>query len=148
MREIVVLVVSLVERMHAHYAAVTAKFGLSPIEGRALYLMEKPVAMSTLAGMLRCDASYITGIMGRFEEQGLVERQVSSVDRRVKNLVLTDRGKDLREAILLHTEQNLPATAGLSAEQQTALRDLLRITQSSLSVVVEANGGPESSQIV
>ena len=126
-QELVGLVITLIEQMHGHFARVTAEFGLAPVEGRALFLIEEPVAMGALAGMLRCDASYITGITRRLEERKLVERQVVEADRRVKNLVLTPSGKQLRDAILLRAQQDLPATAGLTGEQQVALRDLLRI---------------------
>ena len=128
-QEIIGLVVDLVERMHAHFADVTAGFGLTSIEGRALFVLEEPLSMGELANTLRCDASYITGITDRLEEQGLVERQVYANDRRVKHLVLTGKGEQLREAMLLRTEQGLPATTGLTSEQCLALRDLLRVTQ-------------------
>lgn len=85
--------------------------------------------MGELAGVLHCDASYVTGITDRLEEQGLVERQVYANDRRIKRLVLTSKGQQLRQAMLLRTEQGLPATAGLTSEQCAALRDLLRVSQ-------------------
>ena len=138
-QEIIGLVVSLVERMHAHFANVTAGFGLTPIEGRALFVMEGPLPMGELANTLRCDASYITGITDRLEEQGLVERQVYANDRRVKHLVLTSKGEQLREAILLRTEQGLPATAGLTSEQCLTLRDLLLVTQQASPAVSAGN---------
>jgi DNA-binding MarR family transcriptional regulator len=128
-QEIISLVVGLVERMHAHFANVTTDFGLSPIEGRALFVLEEPLPMGELAGTLHCDASYITGITDRLEAQGLVERQVYANDRRVKHLVLTIKGKQLRKAMLLRTEQGLPATAGLTSKQCKVLRDLLRVSQ-------------------
>lgn len=115
--------------MHAHFATVMADFGLSPIEGRALFVLDKPLPMGELAGVLHCDASYITGITDRLEQQELVERQVYANDRRVKHLVLTSKGQQLRQAILRRTEQGLPATVGLTSEQCAALRDLLRVSQ-------------------
>jgi DNA-binding MarR family transcriptional regulator len=125
-QEIIGLVVGLTERMRAHFAKVTADFGLSPMEGRALFRLEEPLPMGELADTLHCDASYITGVTNRLEEQGLVERQVAADDRRVKHLVLTTKGKQLREAMQLRAERELPATAGLTSEQRMTLRDLLR----------------------
>lgn len=133
-QEIISLVVNLVEKMHAHFAKVTADFGLSPIEGRALFVLEERLPMGELAGTLNCDASYITGITDRLEQQGLVERQVFANDRRVKHLVLTTKGEELRKAMLLRTEEDLPATAGLTDEQRLVLRNLLRITQQENSI--------------
>jgi len=127
-QEILRLVVGLTERMRAHFAKVTTDFGLSPMEGRALFRLEEPLPMGELAGALGCDASYITGITNRLEEQGLVERQVDDADRRVKNLVVTSKGKELRETMRLRAEQDLPATAGLTDAQREELRNLLRLT--------------------
>ncbi len=138
-QEIITLVVGLGERMRAHFAEVTADFGLSPMEGRALFGLEEPLPMNELAYTLHCDASYITGITDRLEEQGLVERQVDADDRRVKQLVLTTKGKQLRKAMQLRAEQDLPATAGLTSEQRRALRDLLRATVLANSAMQAGN---------
>ena len=134
-QEILGLVVGLAERMRAHFAKVTADFGLSPMEGRALFRLERPIPMGELAGALHCDASYITGITNRLEERRLVERQVDDADRRVKNLVLTPKGMELREAMRLRAEQDLPATAGLNRQQREELRDLLHLTLEAASHV-------------
>jgi DNA-binding MarR family transcriptional regulator len=125
-QEIIDLVVGLSARMRAHFAKVTADFGMSPSEGRALFELEKPRPMGDLATALHCDASYITGITNRLEDQGLVERQVDADDRRIKQLIVTPKGEQLREAMQLRAEQELPAIAGLTVEQRRVLRDLLR----------------------
>lgn len=143
MQEIIGLTVGVMDRMHAHFTEVTAEFGLSPVEGRALFLLKEPVPMGALAGMLRCDASYVTGISNRLEDQGLVERQNHPADRRVKNLVLTEKGMEFRSAILLRTESNLPVTAGLSDDQRLQLLSLLRISQRAISRTEDAI--PEST---
>jgi DNA-binding MarR family transcriptional regulator len=130
-QEIIGLFAALAERMRTHFAEVTADFGLSSMEGRALFELAKPTPMGELANLMHCDASYITGITDRLEEQGLVERQANAGDRRVKHLILTNRGKQIREAMLLRAEQKLPATAGLTKEQRIALLDLLRAIRRS-----------------
>lgn len=133
-QEIIGLFVVLAERMRAHFTEVNADFGLSPMEGRALFGLAEPMPMGELASLMHCDASYITGITDRLEEQGLVERQVNPDDRRVKHLLLTTRGKQLRKEMLLRAEQDLPATTGLTREQRTALRDLLQAIRSGGAV--------------
>jgi DNA-binding MarR family transcriptional regulator len=128
-QEIIALFAALAEQMRSHFTEVNAQFGLSAMEGRALFDLAEPMPMGELANQLRCDASYITGITDRLEGQGLVVRQANANDRRVKHLTLTNKGKQIREAMLLQAEQQLPATAGLTKEQCLALRDLLRATQ-------------------
>lgn len=132
-QEIIDLVVGLGERMRSHFAKVTTDFGLSPMEGRALFELEEPRPMGELADTLHCDASYITGITNRLEDQGLVERRVDASDRRIKHLVVTSKGKQLREAMRVRAEEALPATSGLDVEQRQTLRDLLRVANQSQS---------------
>ena len=52
--------------------------------------------MSRLADTLSCDASNVTGLVDRLESRGLVRRQPSAEDRRVKVLQLTPAGSRLR----------------------------------------------------
>lgn len=127
-QEILGLVAALGQRMRAHFAKVTADYGLSPMEGKALFALDEPLPMGELADALYCDASYVTGITNRLEEQGLVERKVDTGDRRIKRLVVTEKGAELRYAMWLRSEQDLPATAGLAAEERMALRNLLKRT--------------------
>src|SRR6266705_1814407 len=77
---------------------IAAEFELSPVQLHVLRLLEpgRPVAMGRLACALGCDASNVTGIVDRLEARGLVERRPSPRDRRVKALVVTDRGARVR----------------------------------------------------
>ncbi|XVQ15926.1 MarR family winged helix-turn-helix transcriptional regulator [Spirillospora sp. CA-255316] len=51
-------------------------------------------------GFWRCDASTVTWIVDRLEKQGLVERQAHEKDRRVKVVVLSRHGEELRSQLL------------------------------------------------
>src|SRR5213595_1267082 len=84
--------------MRAHWAALSAEFELTPAQGSVLRHLEpgKPVPMNSLADLLVCDASNITGIVDKLEARGLIERQPSPDDRRVKMLTVTARGAELR----------------------------------------------------
>ena len=99
---------------------------LAPQQMIALKSLEEPRPMSALAGMLACDSSNVTGIVDRLESRGLVERQSSPTDRRVKLLVLTAEGRRVREKIVTRMHFPPPPIAELPAKDQRALRDLLR----------------------
>src|SRR5438876_12112275 len=75
----------------AHLPASGADFDLSTIQCHVLHLIEpgRPLPMSRLAGTLSCDASNVTGLVDRLESRGLVRRQPSPQDRRVKVRQLT-----------------------------------------------------------
>ncbi|MFP2928299.1 MarR family winged helix-turn-helix transcriptional regulator [Pyxidicoccus sp. 3LG] len=120
----------LFELMHAHmrnFPALAAEFELSPVQAHVLrQLGEAPLAMSTLAGYLSCDASNVTGLVDRMEARGLVARRSSEQDRRVKMLVLTEDGAALRERLLERMAEPPEAIAALPDEDLRALRDIMR----------------------
>src|SRR5712691_8636514 len=82
----------------AHLPSLAAELQLSPAQCHVLHLIEpgKPIPMGRLAETLACDASNVTGLVDRLESRGLVRRQPSSADRRVKVLDLTPAGTRLR----------------------------------------------------
>jgi MarR family transcriptional regulator, organic hydroperoxide resistance regulator len=106
---------------------VASEFELSPMQAHVLRLLEpeEPLPMRTLARKLCCDASNVTGIVDRLEERGLVRRAAAPGDRRVKMLVVTDRGLGIRTAILARLSEAPEPIASLSAADQRALREIL-----------------------
>lgn len=114
----------IVDRIRAHFDTVATQAGLSPAQATALLQLDDPIPMHQLASALSCDRSNVTGIVDRLEDQGLVERQGDVDDRRVKNLVLTPTGVQLRARIQQQLFSELPEAAGLSPTQ---LEDLGRL---------------------
>ena len=117
--------------MQAHkprFMALAQELGLSPMQLHALRLIEpgEGVPMNSLAGMLFCDASNVTGIVDRLESRGLIERRPSPKDRRVKLLVLTAEGERVREAAFRQMTTPPPEIAALPLKHKRALRDALR----------------------
>ena len=88
-----------VDRRDAMFALMHAH-GITPPHGHALSLLQSgPRRMRDLADHMTCDASYITAIIDRLEEAGLVERQALPTDRRVKEIALTAAGSALSAGI-------------------------------------------------
>lgn len=87
---------------------------------------EHPMPMSELAGILRCDNSNVTGIVGRLEARGLVERRAACHDRRVKHLRLTPKGAAVRADVVARMSEPPPALARLPPDEQEQLLALLR----------------------
>ena len=81
--------------------------------------------MGRLAETLACHASNITGLVDRLEARGLVRRQPSADDRRVKVLELTPDGSRLRAQMLRRMTTDVSPLAKLSLQQQRALVKLL-----------------------
>ena len=111
----------------AHLPASGAEFDLSPIQCHVLHLIEpgRPLPMRRLADTLSCDASNVTGLVDRLESRGLVERQASALDRRVKVLQLTPTGTRLRVKVLRRMAEGSLPLSKLSIAQQRTLVKLL-----------------------
>ena len=107
--------------------AVAAELGLSPPQLFALQALREgePAPMSDLAGVLRCDASNVTGIVDRLEARGLVERRPAAHDRRVRHLFLTDEGRRLRAEVGERLGRPPAGFGALSVAEARTLRDLL-----------------------
>jgi DNA-binding MarR family transcriptional regulator len=108
------------------FVEIAHELGLAPQQAGALRALAEPVPMGNLAEALHCDNSNVTGIVDRLEERGLVRREASKDDRRVKLLVLTTEGERLRREITGRFAAPPPQLAALSGRDQKALRDILR----------------------
>ncbi|HEX3433290.1 MAG TPA: MarR family transcriptional regulator [Solirubrobacteraceae bacterium] len=106
---------------------MAAEFDLSPMQAHVLRLLDpdQPLPMRTLARKLCCDASNVTGIVDRLEERGLVRRDAAPGDRRVKMLVVTSNGLEVRRRIVRRLSEAPEPIARLSATDQRALREIL-----------------------
>jgi DNA-binding MarR family transcriptional regulator len=107
------------------WIAVIREYDLIPPHWIALQTLEEPKPMGELAKQLACDNSNVTWITDRLEERGLVTRTQAPHDRRVRLLVLTPKGRRLREEIGARLAEPPAAIAELSPQDQRALRDVL-----------------------
>jgi DNA-binding MarR family transcriptional regulator len=126
-REIIDLANELVGRIWFQFQARVAEFNLSAPEAKALQTLEpdRPLPMRELAARLHANPSNVTVAVGRLEARGLVARHGVD-DRRVKSVLLTGAGVDLRQRLEIRLAENHPAISGLSSSQREALVRLLR----------------------
>jgi DNA-binding MarR family transcriptional regulator len=110
-----------------HLPSAGADSDLSPIQCHVLHLIEpgRPLPMSRLADTLSCDASNVTGLVDRLESRGLVRREPSPQDRRVKVLQLTPTGSQLRAQLLKRMAGRSHPLSRLSLAQQRTLVKIL-----------------------
>jgi DNA-binding MarR family transcriptional regulator len=110
-----------------HLPSSFAEFDLSPVQCHVLHLIEpaRPLPMARLAETLSCDASNVTGLVDRLESRGLVRRQPSADDRRVKVLHLTPAGSRLRSQLLKRMTGVAHPLSRLSQQQQRMLVTIL-----------------------
>jgi len=110
-----------------HLPSSEGEFDLSPIQCHVLHLIEpgRPLPMSRLAETLSCDASNVTGLVDRLESRGLVRRQPSPEDRRVKALQLTPRGARMRAQLLRRMARRSLPLSRLSRDERRTLVKIL-----------------------
>lgn len=124
--EIVDLMLKTVRLLQSHFEACAAECGLAGAQAAAVQQLDRPLSMRDLASRLGCDPSNVTGITDRLEARALVERHAGTSDRRVKMLVLTPSGMELRERLQRRLLRGRAPLTGLTKGQQEALRDLLK----------------------
>ncbi len=125
--EIISLASDLVGRIWGQFQARVAEVNLSLPEAKALQILDsdRSVSMRELAARLHANPSNVTVSVGRLEARGLVRRQGAD-DRRVKGVVLTPAGLELRRRLEVRLAEDHPAVRGLSAGERQALLQLLR----------------------
>ena len=99
-RALTATIFGLVQRIKQDTTRKAADWDMSVAQVRALYALREPLSMRELAERLYLDPSNLTALVDRLEELGLVERQADADDRRVKRLVITDKGVHLSEEII------------------------------------------------
>jgi len=104
-----------------------SEFELHPAQAGALMQLDQESGspMHEIAAHLACDSSNVTGIVDRLEAHGLVTRRAGERDRRVKYIVPTPLGLEVRDAMRARMARPPAAIERLSAEEQRQLRDLL-----------------------
>lgn len=111
---------------YGDFTVAAASENLTASQGKTLNVLRRgPASMSTLATTLTCDASNMTGIVDRLEKRGLVRREPSPSDRRVKNVLLTEEGEEVIDVIRGKMNKTLAGLSRLSEQEQDTLYALL-----------------------
>jgi DNA-binding MarR family transcriptional regulator len=107
---------------------LAADAGLSLTQLRVLAILrDRRLRMSDLAEYLGLERSTMTGLVARAERKELLARVANEQDARAVDVVLTDQGRAVADALgLALREALLPFTARLPVADRRALTDLLR----------------------
>jgi DNA-binding MarR family transcriptional regulator len=101
--------------------------GLTPNDSRALFTLDgqRGQAIGALARRWNCDPSTATWVVDRLERAGLAERRPSPRDRRVKLVVLTEKGAQTMADMLAEFHEPPDLVMRLSTDELETLRALL-----------------------
>ncbi|WP_063746716.1 MarR family winged helix-turn-helix transcriptional regulator [Catenuloplanes japonicus] len=103
------------------------RLGLTEPTANLLWLLRPdvdPLPLRKLAALLHCDPSNITLLSAQLEQRGLAERRPHPRDGRVRTLVLTPAGQDVRQRLIDAVARHSPL-AGLTLDEQHQLDRLL-----------------------
>jgi DNA-binding MarR family transcriptional regulator len=108
--------------------SVSSEIGLSELQARTLFHIDpkRPAMMSEVARKAGYEPSNLTGIIDKLEARGLVKRHSATDDRRVKRVTVTREGRAVRKKLMARLYKPEPWMLALSAQDQLALRDILR----------------------
>ena len=105
---------------------LAGEFGVPVFGLKALHRLGNPVTMKELGRQLHCDPSFVTMIADMLEERGLAKREPNPTDRRLKNLVLTDDGLELKRRLERTLIGQMPWSHALDMSERANLLELLR----------------------
>jgi DNA-binding MarR family transcriptional regulator len=100
---------------------------------KALRRVNRAVSMKELGQQLHCDPSFVTMIADALEQRGLARREPSTTDRRIKNLVLTPRGIEVKATIEEETHCVMPWAQVLDSQEREQFLGLVRKMNQALA---------------
>jgi DNA-binding MarR family transcriptional regulator len=112
-------------RLLAEAEQLAKEFGVPAFFLKALHLIDAPLAMKELGQRMHCDPSFVTSIADMLEKRGLAVREPDPADRRVKRLVLTDAGLDMKRQMEQAMLARMPWRQALTQDERATLVKLL-----------------------
>jgi len=128
-------VIELGVRMVGRAEKLAQQLGIPLVFIKALHTLDAPMAMKELGKKLHCDPSFVTAVADMLEKRGLARREPHPGDRRIKNLVLTGEGCDLKQRLEAELTARMPWNRGLNDDERA---QLLALTRKMLSVAAPA----------
>lgn len=122
---VVELLFTYVDRLRVHFESIARARDLTPVQAKVLLSLSEPVPTGSLADVLCCDPSNITGVVDRLVEGGLLSRTEDRTDRRVKMVTTTAAGRRTRESFVAELFGDVPGMSELSRTQVAELRHVL-----------------------
>jgi DNA-binding MarR family transcriptional regulator len=101
---------------------------------KAMRRLDRAVSMRDLGQQLHCDPSFVTMIADALEQRGLAKREPGTTDRRIKNLVLTPHGLEVKALVEQETFGMMPWAQALTVAEREQLLALIRKMNDAISV--------------
>jgi len=119
-------VFELTGRMLGQVERIAQRLSVPAIFIKALHTLDAPMAMKDLGKRMHCDPSFVTAIADMLEKRGLARRAAHPGDRRVKHLILTGEGCELKQRLEAELSARMPWSSGLTDAERVQLLALIR----------------------
>ena len=138
----------LIAQLLHHGEQLAERFDVPMSCVKALHRLDGTVTMKDLGTQLHCDPSFVTTIADALESRGLATRQPNELDRRIKNLVLTARGLELKAALEREIATQMPWARALDRPEREQLLGLIRKMSGAITAgrSAERRGGEVSGR--
>jgi DNA-binding MarR family transcriptional regulator len=124
-------------------------YDLSPVQWVALSALWRQDGMTVgaLADYMRASMSATSRLLGRMEERGLIERRTVNENRRILQVWLTQKGKELDHLKDLHNKVNNCVLDSFAAEERKAVANGLERIAANAVQAVERLKEPADSEL-
>jgi DNA-binding MarR family transcriptional regulator len=109
------------------------EFGIPLFCLKAIHRLDSSVTLKELGRRMHCDPSFVTVIADVLERRGLARREPNASDRRIKNLVLTPEGIELKTRLETALLGEMPWARALDMAEQQSLLSMIRKMNSALA---------------
>jgi MarR family transcriptional regulator, organic hydroperoxide resistance regulator len=116
------------------------EFGVPAFAAKALHRIDGSVTMKELGRRMHCDPSFVTMIADMLEQRGLARREPSTADRRIKNLVLTPEGLELKARLERAMLDQMPWCRALDVSEKSSFLSMTR----KMNVVLADGSHPQA----
>ena len=122
------LLFEVMHRFSGHLEASAAAAGLTPMQAMLLHRLddEHPVPMSEIARKMHCDTSNATGLVDRLEQRDLIVRVTPATDRRIRAVLLTEHGRQVRADLDQRIRAGNPLFEDLNQTEMEQMEHLLK----------------------
>lgn len=119
-------VFELTGRMIGQAERVAQRLAVPAIFIKVLHTLDAPMAMKDLGKRMHCDPSFVTAVADMLEKRGLARREAHPGDRRIKNLILTGDGRELKRHLEAELTARMPWSRALNDDERAQLLALIR----------------------
>jgi len=119
------------------------EFGVPAFAIKAIHRLDGSVTMKELGRRMHCDPSFVTMIADTLEGRGLARREPDVADRRIKNLVLTPEGIELKARLERAMLAQMPWSRALDAGERASFLSMTRKMNVVLASGSTPSTGPE-----